>query len=130
VVEAIIESLKVKGDLFKFLDDKAKYVFLYTLRVKCGLMIRPDCIFATNTSSLSVTEIAASCSDARQERYVLWRIRLIVGSPVFISSIVSLMFLSTVIRADFLAVPGMTQSLWSGFQLMDSNEIGRNHQDL
>jgi 3-hydroxyacyl-CoA dehydrogenase len=29
VVEAIIESLKVKGDLFKFLDDKAKYVFLY-----------------------------------------------------------------------------------------------------
>ena len=31
VVEAIIESLKVKGDLFKFLDDKAKYVFLYPL---------------------------------------------------------------------------------------------------
>jgi len=29
VVEAIIESLKVKGDLFKFLDDKAKYVLLY-----------------------------------------------------------------------------------------------------
>jgi hypothetical protein len=29
VVEAIIESLKVKGDLFKFLDDKAKYVFLH-----------------------------------------------------------------------------------------------------
>ena len=29
VVEAIIESLKVKGDLFKFLDDKAKSVFLY-----------------------------------------------------------------------------------------------------
>jgi 3-hydroxyacyl-CoA dehydrogenase len=30
VVEAIIESLKVKGDLFKFLDDKARYVFLPT----------------------------------------------------------------------------------------------------
>ena len=29
MVEAIIESLKVKGDLFKFLDDKAKYVLLY-----------------------------------------------------------------------------------------------------
>ena len=29
VVEAIIESLKVKGDLFKFLDDKAKYGLLY-----------------------------------------------------------------------------------------------------
>jgi 3-hydroxyacyl-CoA dehydrogenase len=26
VVEAIIESLKVKGDLFKFLDGKARYV--------------------------------------------------------------------------------------------------------
>jgi 3-hydroxyacyl-CoA dehydrogenase len=24
VIEAIIESLKVKGDLFRFLDDKAK----------------------------------------------------------------------------------------------------------
>jgi 3-hydroxyacyl-CoA dehydrogenase len=31
VVEAIIESLKVKGDLFKFLDDKAKYIFLTRL---------------------------------------------------------------------------------------------------
>jgi hypothetical protein len=31
---------------------------------------REDCIFATNTSSLSVTEIASSCSQARQERYV------------------------------------------------------------
>lgn len=33
-------------------------------------MVRPECIFATNTSSLSVTEIASSCGKARQERYV------------------------------------------------------------
>ncbi|WVQ84640.1 hypothetical protein IAT38_006795 [Cryptococcus sp. DSM 104549] len=53
VVEAIIESLKVKRDLFGFLDDKAK----------------PHCIFATNTSSLSVTEIAEACSAERQEKF-------------------------------------------------------------
>ncbi|WWD19670.1 hypothetical protein CI109_104132 [Kwoniella shandongensis] len=53
VVEAIIESLKVKRDLFKFLDTKAK----------------AECIFATNTSSLSVTEIAESCGAERQEKF-------------------------------------------------------------
>nr|XP_019044103.1 3-hydroxyacyl-CoA dehydrogenase [Kwoniella bestiolae CBS 10118]OCF23033.1 3-hydroxyacyl-CoA dehydrogenase [Kwoniella bestiolae CBS 10118] len=53
VVEAIIESIKVKRDLFGFLDSKAK----------------AECIFATNTSSLSVTEIAESCGKERQERF-------------------------------------------------------------
>ncbi|KAE8539394.1 hypothetical protein D1P53_004494 [Cryptococcus gattii VGV] len=53
VVEAIIESIKVKRDLFGFLDGKAK----------------PDCIFATNTSSLSVTEIAEACSPERQAKF-------------------------------------------------------------
>ncbi|WVN90830.1 uncharacterized protein L203_106073 [Cryptococcus depauperatus CBS 7841] len=53
VVEAIIESIKVKRDLFGFLDGKAK----------------ADCIFATNTSSLSVTEIAGSCSNERQTKF-------------------------------------------------------------
>ncbi|GFZ48769.1 hypothetical protein JCM24511_06518 [Saitozyma sp. JCM 24511] len=53
VVEAIIESLKVKRDLFGFLDTKAK----------------DSCIFATNTSSLSVTEIAEACGDDRQARF-------------------------------------------------------------
>ncbi|KAK8853253.1 hypothetical protein IAR55_003955 [Kwoniella newhampshirensis] len=53
VVEAIIESLKVKRDLFKFLDGKAK----------------AECIFATNTSSLSVSEIAESCGPERQQRF-------------------------------------------------------------
>ena len=58
---------------------------------------REGCIFATNTSSLSVTEIASSCSDARQKRWVLSlssaHIRAIADvltdSLDFISSIVS-----------------------------------------
>jgi len=53
VIEAIIESLKVKRDLFRYIDEHAK----------------DDCIFATNTSSLSVTEIAESCSATRQPRF-------------------------------------------------------------
>ncbi|WVR00151.1 hypothetical protein IAU59_007293 [Kwoniella sp. CBS 9459] len=53
VVEAIIESLKVKRDLFGFLDTKAK----------------ESCIFATNTSSLSVKEIAEACGKDRQEKF-------------------------------------------------------------
>jgi 3-hydroxybutyryl-CoA dehydrogenase len=42
VVEAVIEDLKTKGDLFE------------TLNRLCG----PDAIFATNTSTLSVTDLA------------------------------------------------------------------------
>ncbi|KAK1921960.1 3-hydroxyacyl-CoA dehydrogenase [Papiliotrema laurentii] len=53
VVEAIIESLKVKRDLFGFIDTKAQ----------------PSCIFATNTSSLSVSEIAESCSEERRAKF-------------------------------------------------------------
>lgn len=42
IVEAVLEKMEVKKDLFKTLDDICK----------------EDCIFGTNTSSLSVTEIA------------------------------------------------------------------------
>ncbi|KAG8960397.1 hypothetical protein FRC05_006956 [Tulasnella sp. 425] len=52
VVEAIVENLKVKQDLFKLLDGSAP----------------KSCVFATNTSSLSVREIAESCSDDRRKR--------------------------------------------------------------
>ncbi|KAG8896782.1 hypothetical protein FRC00_005279 [Tulasnella sp. 408] len=52
VVEAIVENLKVKQDLFKLLDGSAP----------------SSCVFATNTSSLSVREIAESCSDDRRKR--------------------------------------------------------------
>lgn len=45
VVEAIIEQLEPKQRLFRDLE----------------AIVRPDCILATNTSSLSVTAIAAAC---------------------------------------------------------------------
>ncbi len=50
VIEAIIESLDAKRDLFRELEKR----------------VAPDAVLATNTSSLSVTEVAAGC--ARPER--------------------------------------------------------------
>ncbi|NNM94635.1 MAG: 3-hydroxybutyryl-CoA dehydrogenase [Bacteroidia bacterium] len=46
VIEAIVEELSVKQDLFRKLEG----------------MVSKDCILATNTSSISVTSIAAACS--------------------------------------------------------------------
>ncbi len=45
VVEAVVEELKIKRNLFERLED----------------ICSPDCLLATNTSSLSVTSIAAAC---------------------------------------------------------------------
>jgi len=45
VVEAITENLSAKQQLFH----------------EFGRLVRPDCVLATNTSSLSVTEIGAAC---------------------------------------------------------------------
>lgn len=45
VVEAIVEQLEAKQNLFRELE----------------ALVRPDCILATNTSSLSVTAIASTC---------------------------------------------------------------------
>lgn len=45
IIEAIVEDLGVKKDLFKQLD----------------AIVEPDCWLATNTSSLSITAIAAAC---------------------------------------------------------------------
>ncbi|KAL8280506.1 hypothetical protein RQP46_007154 [Phenoliferia psychrophenolica] len=53
VIEAIVENLKVKQDLFKKLDGFAK----------------KDTIFASNTSSLSVKSIGETCSEERQTRF-------------------------------------------------------------
>jgi 3-hydroxyacyl-CoA dehydrogenase len=53
VVEAILENLEVKRKLFASLDIHAP----------------KHCVFATNTSSLSVAEIAESTSDARRAAY-------------------------------------------------------------
>ena len=54
VVEAIVEQLDVKQQLFRSLE----------------AVVQPDCILATNTSSLSVTAIASAC--ARAERVAGW----------------------------------------------------------
>ncbi|GHJ89583.1 hypothetical protein NliqN6_5985 [Naganishia liquefaciens] len=53
IIEAIIESIKIKRDLFGFLDGKASR----------------GCIFASNTSSLSIKDIAEACSPERQARF-------------------------------------------------------------
>ncbi len=42
VIEAVLEDMSVKKNTFRILDD----------------LVNPDCIFASNTSSLSITEIA------------------------------------------------------------------------
>ena len=47
VIEAIVEDLAIKRELFRELESR----------------IAPDAVIATNTSSLSVTEIAAGCRD-------------------------------------------------------------------
>jgi 3-hydroxyacyl-CoA dehydrogenase len=52
VVEAIREDLRLKQDLFKLLDRKAP----------------AECIFATNTNTLSVADIASSTSSTRRSR--------------------------------------------------------------
>jgi 3-hydroxyacyl-CoA dehydrogenase len=53
VVEAIVENLNIKRELFALLDKNASQ----------------DCIFASNTSSLSITEIASSTSNARRKQF-------------------------------------------------------------
>ena len=45
VIEAIVEELKAKQSMFRFLES----------------VVAPECVLATNTSSLSVTSIASAC---------------------------------------------------------------------
>lgn len=47
VIEAIVENLDAKRDLFRELEKR----------------LAPDAVFATNTSSLSVTQVAAGCAN-------------------------------------------------------------------
>ena len=54
IVEAIIENLDTKRDTFKQLDQLCK----------------PETIFASNTSSLSITEMMTSTSAERQRRFI------------------------------------------------------------
>lgn len=54
IIEAIIENLDAKRETFAQLDKLCK----------------PETIFASNTSSLSITEIMTSTSDARRQRFI------------------------------------------------------------
>ena len=54
IIEAIVENLEVKRETFKRLDELCK----------------PETIFASNTSSLSITEMMTSTSFERQQRFI------------------------------------------------------------
>ena len=54
IVEAIIENLEVKRETYKQLDELCK----------------PETIFASNTSSLSITEMMTSTRPERQQRFI------------------------------------------------------------
>ena len=54
IIEAIIENLDIKRDTFRQLDESCK----------------PETIFASNTSSLSITEILTATGAERQKRFI------------------------------------------------------------
>lgn len=54
IIEVIVENLQVKRDTFAALDDLCK----------------PETIFASNTSSLSITEMMTATSPERQRRFI------------------------------------------------------------
>ena len=54
VIEAVFEDAEVKGQVFKKLDK----------------ILDPNCIVASNTSSISITVLSANVSEARQKNFV------------------------------------------------------------
>ncbi|MDA1310514.1 MAG: 3-hydroxyacyl-CoA dehydrogenase family protein [Proteobacteria bacterium] len=54
VIEAVFEDVDVKGEVFKTLDP----------------ILPADCVIASNTSSISITVLSASLSDARQANFL------------------------------------------------------------
>jgi 3-hydroxybutyryl-CoA dehydrogenase len=54
IIEAIIENLETKRETYKRLDEVCK----------------PETIFASNTSSISITEMMTATSAARQQRFI------------------------------------------------------------
>jgi len=85
VIEAIVENLEIKKDMFKTIDQAAP----------------ADCIFATNTSSLSVADCAASVSPDRLPNF---------GGLHFFNP-VPMMKLLEVVQADFTS-DATFQKMW------------------
>jgi 3-hydroxybutyryl-CoA dehydrogenase len=54
VVEAVVEDIKIKKETFAELD----------------MLCKPECIFATNTSSLRVTALATAVNEDRREKFL------------------------------------------------------------
>lgn len=54
IVEAVLEVLEVKHDTYKMLDQICK----------------PSCIFASNTSSISITKLASAVSGERVDKFI------------------------------------------------------------
>ena len=54
VIEAVLENVDIKNNVFKTLDEA------------CG----PDTILASNTSSISITKLAAAVSDERKAKFI------------------------------------------------------------
>lgn len=54
VVEAIVESLEIKSKLFSSLDER----------------LHADCVFASNTSSLSISALSLSVSEQRRTKFL------------------------------------------------------------
>jgi len=54
VIEAVFEDAAVKGEVFKKLDN----------------ILKPNCIIASNTSSISITVLSANVSESRQKNFV------------------------------------------------------------
>ena len=53
VIEAVFEDAEVKGQVFKKIDK----------------ILDPNCIVASNTSSISITVLSANVSEARQKNF-------------------------------------------------------------
>ena len=91
VVEAVFEDTKVKQDLWRQLDERA-----------------PDAaIFASNTSSISIDELAAAVSEARRERFV----GMHFFSPVPVMPLVELIRGSATTDATEQAIREVTEAL-------------------
>ena len=91
VVEAVFEDTAVKQDLWRRLDERA----------------RAETIFASNTSSISIDELAEAVAPARRERFV----GMHFFSPVPVMPLVELIRGSSTTDATEAAIREVTEAL-------------------
>ena len=98
VIEAVFEDLKVKQELWREIDSRAS----------------ADAIFASNTSSISIDQLASAVSPARRERFV----GMHFFSPVPVMPLVELIRGEATTDATETTIRGLTDAL--GKQLIVS----------